>query len=118
MYTGLTDTSKKPNPSEVVVTRDIPGPMMQEADERREELLEMLYEVDDTLAELVVAEERKPTPAEIKAAIKRATIARKFCPVLMGSAYKNKGVQPLLDSVVEFLPDPTQVYVSSSPQTQ
>jgi elongation factor G len=76
---------------------------------KREELLETLYEVDDIIAEVVIAEGREPTVDEIKAAIRRATIALKFTPVLMGSAYKNKGVQNLLDAVVDYLPNPTEV---------
>lgn len=80
-------------------------------EEKREELLELLYQVDDNLTEIAL--EREPTSKEIKDAIRRATIALKFSPIFMGSAYKNKGVQTLLDGVVDFLPNPTEVYVAT-----
>lgn len=94
---------------EVLSKVAVPENVRAEMEARREELLETLYEVDDVLAEVVIAEGREPSVEEIKAAIRRATIALKFTPVLMGSAYKNKGVQNLLDAVVDYLPNPTEV---------
>jgi len=91
---------------ETVVTGDVPEGMVAEMEEKRETLIETLYEVDDQLTEIGL--EREPTPQEIKEAIRRATIALKFAPVFMGSAYKNKGVQTLLDGVVAYLPNPLE----------
>ena len=82
-------------------------PSVQEHVERvRAELIESLADVDDVLAEKFI-EEQEITPDDIHSAIRRTTIARTFVPVLMGSAYKNKGVQTLLDAVCRYLPAPT-----------
>jgi len=73
----------------------------------RSELLEALFEIDDPLAEAAMEKgEDGLTVKEIKAAIRRQTLARKFIPVFIGSAIKNTGVQPLLDGVVDYLPSP------------
>ncbi|KAF4678768.1 elongation factor EF-G [Perkinsus olseni] len=64
-----------------------------------------LVDLDDDLAESFLVDENVPAD-ELERAIRRQTIARKFCPVLLGSAYKNKGVQPLLDAVCKYLPSP------------
>lgn len=78
------------------------------AEEKRRELIERVAEVDDQLMELWL--EEKPISAEdIRSAIRRATIANKFVPVLMGAAFKNKGVQLLLDAATRYLPDPREV---------
>ncbi|RCH95076.1 Elongation factor G, mitochondrial [Rhizopus azygosporus] len=78
------------------------------ATEKRNELIEQLANVDDEIADLYLAEEI-PTAEQLVAAIRRATISLKFTPVLMGSAFKNTAVQPLLDAVVNYLPNPTEV---------
>lgn len=75
---------------------------------KRQELLEALANVDDEMAEHLL-NETFPKDDEIKTAIRRCTINRKFLPVMMGSAYKNVGVQLLLDGVSEYLPNPTEV---------
>ncbi len=87
--------------------RDVPIPadMVEEAKKTRKSLIEALAEVDDHIGELYLLEE-EPTEAQLKEAIRRATIALKFVPVFMGSAYKNKGVQLLLNGVVDYLPSP------------
>ena len=71
----------------------------------RAELIDHLADVDDEFAELVI-DERELTECDFHKAIRRTTLARTFVPVLMGSAYKNKGVQPLLDAVCAYLPAP------------
>lgn len=90
----------------------VPGPIPENlkdlVEERRQVLVETLADVDDEMAELFL-EEKEPNVDQIKASIRRATIARKFSPVLMGSALANTGVQPVLDAVVDYLPDPSQV---------
>ncbi|CAM0910570.1 unnamed protein product [Alopecurus aequalis] len=91
-----------------VVSSDVPSNMQDLVMEKRRELIEVVSEVDDQLAEAFLSDE--PISAdELKAAIRRATIARKFIPVYMGSAFKNKGVQPLLNGVLDYLPCPLEV---------
>ncbi|KAG7201571.1 hypothetical protein KM043_004317 [Ampulex compressa] len=87
---------------------EIPSNMRAEAQDRRHELVENLSNVDDTLAELYL-NEVKPTEKDIKDAVRRTCLKRKFTPVLVGSALKNKGVQPLLDAVLDYLPNPGEV---------
>ncbi|KAI4893439.1 hypothetical protein NFI96_011458, partial [Prochilodus magdalenae] len=87
---------------------EIPAEMRTEAAERRQELVECVANADETLGEMFL-EERVPTVDDLKAAIRRTTIQRSFSPVLVGSALKNKGVQPLLDAVLEYLPNPCEV---------
>uniref|UniRef100_V9KCK4 Elongation factor G, mitochondrial n=1 Tax=Callorhinchus milii TaxID=7868 RepID=V9KCK4_CALMI len=87
---------------------DIPAELRAEAAERRQELVECVANVDERLGELFL-EEKIPTVADLKTAIRRTTISRLFSPVLVGSALKNKGVQPLLDAVLDYLPNPSEV---------
>ena len=87
---------------------DIPAELAEQAAEWREKMLETLSDVDDEIAEIFLGD-GVFTPAVLKAAIRRATLADKLNPVLTGSAFKNKGVQPMLDAVVEFLPSPLDV---------
>ena len=84
---------------------EIPAELREQAEEYREKLLETLSEADDTILEKYLEGEDLSVD-EIKAGIRRATIAGKLNPVLTGSAFKNKGVQPMLDAVVDFLPSP------------
>jgi elongation factor G len=92
---------------ERLVYGEIPEDMVDTAVEKRQELFERLAEVDDDIAEFFLMEET-PDLDTIKAAIRRQTIACSFVPVFMGSAFKNKGVQPLLDGVIDYLPQPNE----------
>ncbi|KAJ1088046.1 hypothetical protein NDU88_001205 [Pleurodeles waltl] len=87
---------------------DIPSEYRVEASDRRQELIECVANADELLGELFL-EEKTPTTADLKLAVRRATLKRVFSPVLVGSALKNKGIQPLLDAVLDYLPDPSEV---------
>ena len=86
----------------------IPATHADAAEEWRDKLLETLAEADDEIMELYL-EGETPAQEQLVAAIRRATIASKLTPVLTGTAFKNKGVQPLLDAVVAYLPSPVDV---------
>jgi elongation factor G len=87
---------------------DIPADMKDQADEYRELLLETIATSDDELMEKYLGGEEL-TEAEVKRAIRKGTLAFDFVPILCGSAFKNKGVQPMLDAVVDFLPSPLDI---------
>ncbi|MDT4920804.1 MAG: elongation factor, partial [Pseudonocardiales bacterium] len=87
---------------------DIPADMLEQAGEYRDKLIEQLADVDDSIAEKYLEGEEFDV-ATIKAAIRKATLADLVNPVLTGTAFKNKGVQPLLDAVVDYLPSPLDV---------
>ena len=87
---------------------DIPAEYADQALEKREQMVEAIAETDDGLLEKYLSGEAV-TNDELKAALRRATVAGKLQPVLCGSAFKNKGVQPLLDAVVDFLPSPLEI---------
>jgi elongation factor G len=87
---------------------ECPEELRSFAEEKRSLLIETLADVDEHIAE-VFLDERVPSPDEIKAAIRRATIGLKFSPVLMGSALADKSVQPMLDAVIDYLPNPAEV---------
>lgn len=87
---------------------EIPAELAELAAEYREKLIETVSEADDTLMEKFL-EGEELTEAEIKAGIRKLTITSQVFPVLAGSAFKNKGVQPMLDAVIDYLPTPLDV---------
>jgi elongation factor G len=88
--------------------REIPEDMKDLADEWRANLVEKVAELDEVLMEKYL-EGEEPTVEELKAVLRRATCNVEITPVLCGSSYKNKGVQPMLDAVVDYLPSPLDV---------
>ncbi|GGR56298.1 elongation factor G [Nocardioides luteus] len=91
------------------VVEEIPADMADKAAEWREKLVETLAEADDDIMEVYLEEGDVFDVPTLKAAIRRATLADKLNPILTGTAFKNKGVQPLLDAIVDFLPSPIDV---------
>ena len=87
---------------------DIPADMVDEANQYREELIETIVTSDDALMEKYLGGEEL-TEAEVKHAIRTGTLAFDFVPILCGSAFKNKGVQPMLDAVIDYLPSPLDI---------
>jgi len=90
-----------------MVERDIPDELKAEAEDKREEMLDAVSMFSDDLMEAIM--EEKVTEELIRDAIRRGTLSLELTPVFMGSAYKNKGVQPLLNAVLAYLPNPTEV---------
>ena len=90
---------------------DIPADMADKAAEYREKLIEMAVEMDDDAMEQYL-EGNEPDEKTLRACIRKGTIANKLVPVMCGTAFKNKGVQPMLDSVVEYLPSPVDIGVT------
>ncbi|MDD3774389.1 MAG: elongation factor G [Sulfurovaceae bacterium] len=99
------DQSKMGQEFEIV---DIPADMVEKAEAYREKLIEAISECDDTLMEKFMEGEAL-TEEEIKAGIKKATLAISMIPMTCGTSFKNKGVQTLLDAVINYLPAPTEV---------
>ncbi len=87
---------------------DIPADMVDQAEEYRSNMIEAIADVDDDFAELYL-EGHEFTIPEIKVAIRKATIANKLVPVVCGTSYKNKGVQKLLDAIVDYMPSPLDI---------
>src|SRR4029077_17059590 len=87
---------------------EIPEELRADAAAARDKMIEALADADDQIAEKYLGGE-KVSDEEIRAALRRETIALKLVPVVAGSAFKNKGVQPLLDAVVDFLPSPMDI---------
>jgi elongation factor G len=87
---------------------DIPADQVERAAAAREHLLEEVSKYDDELLEMILEDEEVPV-ARLKEAIRKATLAIQLTPVLCGSSFKNKGVQPLLDAVLDYLPSPLEV---------
>ncbi|WP_457644745.1 elongation factor G [Persephonella sp.] len=90
------------------VTEDIPSDVLPVAEEWREKMIEAIVETDEELMEKYL-EGEELSVEDLKKALRKATISRELVPMLCGSAFKNKGVQPLLDAVIDFLPSPVDV---------
>jgi len=99
---------------------DIPADLKDECDEWRNKLLEAAAEYDEAIMEKYFDDPNSITEAEIIAAIRKGTVAMECTPMICGSSYKNKGVQPLLDYVCAFLPSPldTEAIVGTNPNTE
>jgi elongation factor G len=93
---------------ETITEKEIPADMAADAKKYHHELVGKAADFDDALAEKFLMEE-EPTEAEVKAAIRKGTINLDLTPVFMGSAYKNRGVQKLLDGVQDYLPNPSEI---------
>ena len=87
---------------------EIPDDIKADSEKYREKLIEMVVELDDSIMEKYL-DGTVPSEEEIKKLIRKGTIESKFVPVLCGSSFKNKGVQPMLDAVVDYLPSPLDV---------
>ncbi|RMD43902.1 hypothetical protein DV735_g1243, partial [Chaetothyriales sp. CBS 134920] len=92
----------------IVVKDEIPADVLPLAQERRAKLIETVADVDEEMANLFL-DEIEPTVPQLKAAIRRATLSLKFTPVFMGSALADKFIQPMLDGVCDYLPNPAEV---------
>jgi elongation factor G len=88
---------------------EIPAALLEQAEEYHHALIDAIAEYDDELTETYLEDERAVTPEMIRRALRVGTLASAITPVLLGSAFKNKGVQPLLDAVVDYLPSPLDV---------
>ncbi|TRX95109.1 hypothetical protein FHL15_004194 [Xylaria flabelliformis] len=97
-----------PKGTVVRVEDKVPEDLQAFAEEKRQVLIEKLADVDDEIAEIFL-EEGTPTPEQIMNAIRRSTTALKFSPVMMGSALADKSIQPMLDAVCDYLPNPGDV---------
>ncbi len=93
---------------EKVIVKEIPADMAEEAKAARQELIGNVADFDEHIAEKFLAEE-PVSNEELRAGVRKATVSLKFVPVMCGSAYKNKAIQPLLDAVGYYLPNPTEV---------
>jgi elongation factor G len=125
-FTGIVDIVnmkqyiwKDDNLGEVYTTEEISPELLSKAEEYHEKMLETLAEVDDGIMEAYISEVPVDTETTLKA-IRKATIDMNLVPVLCGSALRNKGIQPLIDAVVDFLPSPVDVLgiKGINPETQ
>ena len=88
---------------------EIPEDLREKAEEARLELIDLLTQFDESLLEKYIEDEDSITPADLRAALRACTLSLDVVPVLCGSAFKNKGVQPLLDAIIEYLPSPLDI---------
>src|SRR3989449_5834308 len=90
-------------------TGAIPAELLEQAQEYHHQLIDSIAEFDDELTETYLLDEESVTPDMLRRALRKGTLEIAITPVLLGSAFKNKGVQPLLDAVVDYLPSPLDV---------
>jgi elongation factor G len=90
-------------------TGEIPAELREQADEYHHQLIDAIAEFDDELTEAYLTDESTVTSDMLKRALRKGTLESAITPVLLGSAFKNKGIQPLLDGVVDYLPSPLDV---------
>jgi elongation factor G len=90
-------------------TTDIPDELLEQAQEYHHQLIDSVADHDDELTETYLENEEAVTPEMLRRALRKATLDISVTPVLLGSAFKNKGVQPLLDAVIDYLPSPLDV---------
>src|SRR5438309_9552920 len=90
-------------------TGEIPPELAEQANEYHHQLIDAVAEFDDELTETYLRDEESVTPEMIRRALRTGTLKNRITPVLLGSAFKNKGVQPLLDGVIDYLPSPRDV---------
>ena len=88
---------------------EIPAELAEQAHEYHHQLIDAVRDFDDEVLEAYLEDEASVTPEMIRRALRAGTIADEITPVLLGSAFKNKGVQPLLDAVIDYLPSPLDV---------
>src|SRR5205085_3253272 len=88
---------------------EISAELLEQAQEYHHQLIEAVADHDDELTETYLLDEEAVTPEMLKRALRKATLEIAVTPVLLGSAFKNKGVQPLLDAVIDYLPSPLDV---------
>src|SRR3954462_2604532 len=99
----------KDDPGQQFETIDIPAELLEQAKEYHHQLIDSVADHDDELMETYLENEEAVTPEMLKRALRKATLDITVTPILLGSAFKNKGVQPLLDAVIEYLPSPLDV---------
>src|SRR4051812_43412651 len=99
---------------------EIPAELAEQAHEYHHQLIDVISHFDDEVLETYIEDESAVTPEQIKRALRTGTLSDEITPVLLGSAFKNKGVQPLLDGVIDYLPSPLDVppMVGLDPKTQ
>jgi len=101
-------TFSEDNRGSEVYTNDIPSEMAEAAEIARLEMIEAIADFDEEIAEIFLMDET-PSVEDLKIAIRRLTLANEIIPVMCGTAFKNKGVQPLLDAVIDYLPSPEDI---------
>src|ERR1700733_10765803 len=99
---------------------EVPAEMKEEVEHWREKMVEAVAEFDDTLMEKYFADPDSITEADLVPVIRKATIAMTIIPMLCGSAFKNKGVQAMLDAVIKYLPSPMDIesVIGINPDTE